>query len=86
MILNNNNATSLLSGLQALYKTLTPGIVRLTSNHDDNCNSWIELDLNHDTPQEIEYQQINVIEDQPLLKIKSSSLLHGAVMLFEGEM
>jgi hypothetical protein len=29
---------------------------------------------------------LNVIEDQPLLKIKSTSLLHGAVMLFEGEM
>jgi hypothetical protein len=32
------------------------------------------------------YQTLNVIEDQPLLKIKSTSLLHGAVMLFEGEM
>lgn len=29
---------------------------------------------------------MNVIDDQPLLKIKSTSLLHGAVMLFEGEM
>ncbi|KAG1116027.1 hypothetical protein G6F42_013796 [Rhizopus arrhizus] len=31
-------------------------------------------------------ESLNVIDDQPLLKIKSTSLLHGAVMLFEGEM
>lgn len=42
--------------------------------------------MKHDNSQESQYEQINVIEDQPLLKIKSSSLLHGAVMLFEGEM
>lgn len=42
--------------------------------------------MRHDNAQESQYEQINVIEDQPLLKIKSSSLLHGAVMLFEGEM
>ncbi|KAI8972379.1 TRAPP II complex [Pilobolus umbonatus] len=37
---------------------------------------------------QVEYAQevLNVIEDQPLLKIKSTSLLHGAIMLFEGEM
>ncbi|KAI8647021.1 TRAPP II complex [Parasitella parasitica] len=34
----------------------------------------------------IQQEGLNVIEDQPLLKIKSTSLLHGAVMLFEGEM
>lgn len=33
----------------------------------------------------IQHETLNVIEDQPLLKIKSTSLLHGAVMLFEGE-
>ncbi|CEP15600.1 hypothetical protein [Parasitella parasitica] len=33
----------------------------------------------------ISFYQLNVIDDQPLLKIKSTSLLHGAVMLFEGE-
>jgi hypothetical protein len=31
------------------------------------------------------YYDLNVIEDQPLLKIKTTSLMHGAVMLFEGE-
>lgn len=31
-------------------------------------------------------ETLNVIEDQPLLKISSTSLLHGAIMLFEGEM
>ncbi|KAG1052966.1 hypothetical protein G6F43_004920 [Rhizopus delemar] len=46
----------------------------------------LDLDMRHDNAQESQYEQINVIEDQPLLKIKSSSLLHGAVMLFEGEM
>ncbi|KAI8078551.1 TRAPP II complex [Thamnidium elegans] len=30
-------------------------------------------------------ETLNVIEDQPLLKISSTSLLHGAIMLFEGE-
>ncbi|KAF7727378.1 hypothetical protein EC973_007621 [Apophysomyces ossiformis] len=34
----------------------------------------------------IKYYELNVIDDQPLLKIKSTSLLHGAVMLYEGEM
>jgi hypothetical protein len=33
----------------------------------------------------IQYYQLSVIDDQPLLKIKKTSLLHGAVMLFEGE-
>ncbi|KAI8991231.1 TRAPP II complex [Mycotypha africana] len=28
---------------------------------------------------------LNVIEEQPLLNIKSTSILHGAIMLFEGE-
>ncbi|KAI8373047.1 TRAPP II complex [Radiomyces spectabilis] len=34
----------------------------------------------------MQFYQLNVIDDQPLLKIKSTSLLHGAVMLYEGEM
>ncbi|KAG0167730.1 hypothetical protein DFQ30_005723 [Apophysomyces sp. BC1015] len=34
----------------------------------------------------IKFYELNVIDDQPLLKIKSTSLLHGAVMLYEGEM
>ncbi|KAL7320454.1 hypothetical protein PS15m_000343 [Mucor circinelloides] len=34
----------------------------------------------------VQQESLNVIDDQPLLKIKSTSLLHGAVMLFEGEM
>ncbi|GAN03919.1 hypercellular protein [Mucor ambiguus] len=33
----------------------------------------------------IKLYELNVIDDQPLLKIKSTSLLHGAVMLYEGE-
>ncbi|CAO3623534.1 unnamed protein product [Mucor fragilis] len=33
----------------------------------------------------IKFYDLNVIDDQPLLKIKSTSLLHGAVMLYEGE-
>ncbi|CAO3600653.1 unnamed protein product [Absidia cylindrospora] len=33
-----------------------------------------------------EYYSVQVIDDQPLLKITSTSLLHGAVMLYEGEM
>ncbi|KAI8641004.1 TRAPP II complex [Parasitella parasitica] len=33
----------------------------------------------------IKFQRLDVIDDQPLLKIKSTSLLHGAVMLYEGE-
>lgn len=37
------------------------------------------------TPPQIIQESLNVIEDQPLLKISSTSLLHGAVMLFEGE-
>ncbi|KAG2221446.1 hypothetical protein INT45_005251 [Circinella minor] len=34
----------------------------------------------------IQFYELNVIDDQPLLKIKSTSLLHDAVMLYEGEM
>lgn len=34
---------------------------------------------------ETPHETLNVIEDQPLLKISSTSLLHGAIMLFEGE-
>ncbi|RCI06824.1 hypothetical protein CU098_013039 [Rhizopus stolonifer] len=45
----------------------------------------LDIDSKNENSQELLYEQINVIEDQPLLKIKSSSLLHGAVMLFEGE-
>lgn len=37
------------------------------------------------TAPQIVQESLNVIEDQPLLKISSTSLLHGAVMLFEGE-
>ncbi|KAI9313933.1 TRAPP II complex [Dichotomocladium elegans] len=33
----------------------------------------------------IQFYELSVIEDQPLLKIKSTSLLHDAVMLYEGE-
>ncbi|KAI9478517.1 MAG: TRAPP II complex [Benjaminiella poitrasii] len=32
------------------------------------------------------FYELTVIEEQPLLKIKSTSLLHDAVMLYEGEM
>ncbi|KAI9279379.1 TRAPP II complex [Sporodiniella umbellata] len=45
----------------------------------------LTLDTKDENLPELLHEQINVIEDQPLLKIKSSSLLHGAVMLFEGE-
>ncbi|KAI9025957.1 TRAPP II complex [Phycomyces nitens] len=34
----------------------------------------------------VEFYELTVIDDQPLLKIKSTSLLHSAVMLYEGEM
>lgn len=33
----------------------------------------------------IEFYELQVIDDQPLLKIKSTSLLHDAVMLYDGE-
>ncbi|KAG9285352.1 hypothetical protein G9A89_010827 [Geosiphon pyriformis] len=35
--------------------------------------------------QYMDFLKVDVIDDQPLLKIKSTSLMHGAVMLFEGE-
>lgn len=31
------------------------------------------------------FYNIRVVDEQPLLKIKSTSLLHGAIMLYEGE-
>lgn len=34
----------------------------------------------------VQFYELSVIEDQPLLKIRSTSLLHDAVMLYEGEM
>ena len=34
----------------------------------------------------IKFYQLDVIDEQPLLKIKHTSLMHGAVMLYEGEM
>lgn len=34
----------------------------------------------------VKFYEVNVIDDQPLLKVKSTSLLHDAVMLYEGEM
>ncbi|CAO3597656.1 unnamed protein product [Absidia cylindrospora] len=37
-------------------------------------------------PKSVDYFNIKVIDDQPLLKITTTSLLHGAVMLYEGEM
>ncbi|KAI8375365.1 TRAPP II complex [Choanephora cucurbitarum] len=46
------------------------------------------LDLQKDKVKASEEEQfvtMDVIDDQPLLKIKRSSLLHGAIMLFEGE-
>ncbi|KAI8980967.1 transport protein Trs120 or TRAPPC9 TRAPP II complex subunit-domain-containing protein [Pilobolus umbonatus] len=33
----------------------------------------------------VKFYELTVIPDQPLLKIKSTSAMHGAVMLFEGE-
>ncbi|KAI9475700.1 MAG: TRAPP II complex [Benjaminiella poitrasii] len=59
------------SGLQALYRSYSE-LDKLTTEAEST-----------DTVQQ---ETLNVIEDQPLLKIKSTSLLHGAVMLFEGEM
>ncbi|CAG8540594.1 1844_t:CDS:10 [Paraglomus occultum] len=35
--------------------------------------------------QQMEFLRVTVIPDQPLLKIKSTSLMHRAIMLFEGE-
>ena len=32
-----------------------------------------------------EFLKVSVIIEQPLIKIKSTSLMHGAIMLFEGE-
>jgi hypothetical protein len=32
-----------------------------------------------------EFLKVSVISEQPLIKIKSTSLMHGAIMLFEGE-
>ncbi|CAO3642865.1 unnamed protein product [Cunninghamella echinulata] len=43
-------------------------------------------EINEDEPDPIEFYSVQVIDDQPLLKITSTSLLHGAVMLYEGEM
>ncbi|CAO3633171.1 unnamed protein product [Mucor hiemalis] len=33
----------------------------------------------------LNFYQLSVIDDQPLLKIKTTSMMHGAVMLYEGE-
>ncbi|KAI1319619.1 hypothetical protein EDD11_003612 [Mortierella claussenii] len=38
-----------------------------------------------DTPSEPKFASVSVIPTQPLLKISSTSLQHGSVMLFEGE-
>ncbi|KAI7900256.1 TRAPP II complex [Cokeromyces recurvatus] len=67
----NNSQRFKFSGLQALYRSSSE-LDKLTADTEST-----------DT---IEHEILNVIEDQPLLKIKSTSLLHGAVMLFEGEM
>ncbi|KAI8098748.1 TRAPP II complex [Halteromyces radiatus] len=48
-------------------------------------NASKKQETNED-PGPIEYYKVQVIDDQPLLKITSTSLLHGAVMLYEGEM
>lgn len=41
--------------------------------------------VSSDDSNPIKFYELNVIDDQPLLKIKSTSLMHGAVMLYEGE-
>lgn len=33
----------------------------------------------------VKFYELDVIDDQPLLKIKRTSMMHGAVMLYEGE-
>ncbi|CAO3613143.1 unnamed protein product [Cunninghamella blakesleeana] len=49
-------------------------------------NANKKQEINEDEPDPIEFYTVKVIDDQPLLKITSTSLLHGAVMLYEGEM
>ncbi|KAI8063251.1 TRAPP II complex [Gongronella butleri] len=39
-----------------------------------------------DLAKRVGFYDVQVIDDQPLLKMTSTSLLHGAVMLYEGEM
>ncbi|RUS30259.1 hypothetical protein BC938DRAFT_479636 [Jimgerdemannia flammicorona] len=36
--------------------------------------------------QKIQFLEVEVIPEQPLLKVKSTSLLHGAIMLYDGEL
>jgi hypothetical protein len=59
------------TGLSALYKTST--LASIPGESEVIASQQLQ-------------ETLNVIEDQPLLKISSTSLLHGAVMLFEGEM
>lgn len=63
------------TGLSALYKSPA-----LTANGENNNET-----TSQHQPVQQQQETLNVIEDQPLLKISSTSLLHGAVMLFEGE-
>lgn len=66
------------TGLAALFNASTSTLpTTTTTTTTSNTSTPVAVENPHET--------LNVIEDQPLLKISSTSLLHGAIMLFEGE-
>jgi hypothetical protein len=36
-------------------------------------------------PSQLQFVELKVVPEQPLLRIRRTSLTHGAVMLYEGE-
>ncbi|RIB16973.1 TRAPP II complex [Gigaspora rosea] len=54
-------------------------------NHEDSSQSRVQSNVEQKPDFVAEFLKVPVIVEQPLIKIKSTSLMHGAAMLFEGE-
>ncbi|CAI2177789.1 1503_t:CDS:10 [Funneliformis geosporum] len=63
------------------------GLAALDSYHKKDTTISNEQDENSPIKKPFisEFLKVSVINEQPLIKIKSTSLMHGAMMLFEGE-
>ncbi|CAG8555401.1 15541_t:CDS:10 [Funneliformis mosseae] len=63
------------------------GLAALNSYHKKDTTQSNEQEENSPTKKTFvsEFLKVSVITEQPLIKIKSTSLMHGAMMLFEGE-
>lgn len=70
---------------QRRLSSITSSKERLKSK---GLHGWLRRDSTHPSPllSQIRFVELKVVPEQPFLRIRRTSLTHGAVMLYEGEM